>query len=163
MIMVYVTMFGHLVLLAMCLALSSAETNQRRLLATNTFLVGPVPFSLAFDSSGNACVTSFINASVTKLSSLGSTLGTFSVGDRPYGIAIDSFENVWVANVDNDTVTKLNSLGSILGTFAVGSIPEFIAFDDNNDAWITNFGSNTVSKLSNAGLYLARLLLTLDP
>ena len=74
-----------------------------------TYSVGPIPYGVAVDQSGNVWVTNAGSANVTKLSSAGATLGTYSVVSGPVGVAVDQSGNVWVANYGSANVTKLSS------------------------------------------------------
>jgi DNA-binding beta-propeller fold protein YncE len=114
--------------------------------------VGNAPHYIAFDDDNNCWITNYGDSTVTKLSSLGITLGTYSTGG-PNGITIDGSKNIWVANGRGGSVTKLSDTGSILGTFTVGGKPSKIAFDDEDNGWVTNNGDNVI-KLSPSGSIL---------
>ena len=119
------------------------------------------PYGLAIDASGDVWVTNEAGASVTELSTIGTTLsGTngFTGGGLlgPKGIAIDKSGNAWIANAGGNSVVKLGPTGSVLsgaGGFTGGGIavPVAVALDSQSNLWAANFSGNSVSVLTSTG------------
>ncbi|MCX6723751.1 MAG: Ig-like domain-containing protein [Candidatus Staskawiczbacteria bacterium] len=95
-------------------------------------------------------IANYNDNTVTKLDSMGNTLGTYPVGLNPVGVAVDDSGNVWVANWGDNTVTELDSNGTpVTGSpYAVGTQPQGIAIDNNGYVWVTNSASNTVTEIN---------------
>jgi hypothetical protein len=120
------------------------------------------PFSLAFDSLGDAWIAS--TNGISEFSPQGAVLTSAAVTSggisSPVGVAIDGAGQVWVANA-NGTVSRLsNSRAAISPSagYATGSTaPGGIAIDLGGSVWITGISGNTLTRILGAAVPAAPL------
>jgi subtilase family serine protease len=110
------------------------------------------PFSLAFDTLGDAWIASSngISEFSPQGAALTSTAYTSGGISNPGGVAIDGASQVWIANA-NGTVSQLSHFGPAVSPsagYTTGSTsPGGIAIDLGGSVWITGSGDNTVTRI----------------
>jgi hypothetical protein len=110
------------------------------------------PFSLAFDTLGDAWIASSngISEFSPQGAALTSTAYTSGGISNPGGVAIDGASQVWIANA-NGTVSQLSHFGPAVSPsagYTTGSTsPGGIAIDLGGSVWITGSGNNTVTRI----------------
>ena len=123
---------------------------------------------LVIDHSGSPWIFNFTNASVTRITSPGTsaTGSSFSTGLSGGGatteraIAVDSSGNVWVAGETSSlatagTLVELNASGTVTATYAgaaagLGPLAAGMAIDGSGNIWVGNI-TGSVSEFSSAG------------
>jgi sugar lactone lactonase YvrE len=115
----------------------------------------PVPYGLAFDSSGNLFAINFslVNPSIVKYTA-GGVVAVFATSmlSEPTDIAFDSFGNLYVTNYLNNTIVKFTPAG--VGTLFAntgGVHPYGIAIDSSNNLFVTN-EADTILKFTPDGV-----------
>jgi YVTN family beta-propeller protein len=138
-------------------------TGQTNTVIGNPIPVGPLPSSIAFDSSnGNLYVTNLVSGGGTVTGTVSMISGQtntvvgspISVGNTPAEIAFDPANgNLYVTNFVDNTVSVISgSTNQVIATIPVGVQPLGVAFDSaNGNLYVTNYSHDlrgTVSVIS---------------
>jgi len=111
------------------------------------------PYTIAFDSSGNAWIAAESGDTVTKYSPTSGVLGQFTAGlTNPTGVAIDANGNVWVSDHGGGNVAELSPSGTLIGTFAAVA-SQSIAIDSSGNIWVPQYNTRNANiiKLNSSG------------
>jgi serine/threonine protein kinase, bacterial len=139
------------------------------------------PTAIAFDSSGNAYVSDYVNCAIRKITAGGvvSTLaggGTCGYADgtgsaakfnQPSGLAVDSLGNVIVADRGTQTIRKVTPAGVVTTIAGLGAavgwadgtgaaarfaFPNQISFDATGNLWVLDQSYSAIRVITPAGV-----------
>jgi sugar lactone lactonase YvrE len=130
------------------------------------------PYSMAFDSSGNAwvaddCNNHVVEYSAAQLGASGTPTPTDTIGangeslSSPDGVAFDAKGNLWVSNDGTNIVVAFTPAQLTAGGAPVPNVtialpvdadPYGVAFDDRGTLWVSDYANGIMYGLSGAQL-----------
>ena len=117
---------------------------------------------IAFDSAGNAYVSSYYTNSIVKYDSTGNYITSWPCAGAA-GIDIGIYDNVYCLDYNNGYVNKYTNTGTLIWSKGgAGSGPgQFnqpwgLAMDSLGNLYVADAGNNRVQKLDNDGNYLSQ-------
>ena len=102
----------------------------------------PVPYGLAFDTSGNLYAAGSSSDQISKITAEGvvSLFATLPVNSNPFGLAIDTAGNLYTANNNSNKISRITPDGLTVSTFATlpaNTQPYGVAFDSSGNLFVT--------------------------